>query len=120
MEKMFKMVIEMNNKKILSESEYDLESVYDAIIKVFNKNGLNKAKAFDNTIVAIENGDNQDLARFGRVMCILKKMNWFMDNCTSWHFYDGYKDEDDDCLDYFTNIEQYRALRMKGSAYEAI
>lgn len=120
MEKMFKMVIEMNNKKIISDGEYNLKSVYDTIIEVFNVNGLDKVKSSETKIVALENGNNQDLARFGKVMNFLKNKDWFMDNCISWHFYDGYNDEDEDCLDYFTNIEYYRTLRMKGNAYEAI
>ena len=103
MEHFLKMVIEMNEQKILSDGEYKLKSVYDTIVEIFNDYGLDKVKSFGNRIVAIENGDNQDLARFFLVMRSLKHSDWFMDNCLLWKFYeyDEKIDEGSDCLAFY-------------------
>ena len=80
---MIKMIIKMDDEKIRNSEKYELERIYSALDKVFEKEGISRKE----TVSGIEfsgQGNSTDIAYFGMIMLGLKDQPWFMDNVAKW------------------------------------
>ena len=91
---MIKMIIQMNNEKIMEKGEYSPEQIIAALDRIFFQKGIDK-KELDLDIIEYVGHDNPtDFANFGKIMLGLKDQDWFMDNAKEW-FYCSNDDSDD-------------------------
>lgn len=108
---MLKLEIKLNEQKIVSEHQYSLSSIYQAIENAFAKYGFHGERLSDGTVCYCGNGRPQDYGSFGRLITSLKDKPWFMDNLTKWLWFnsDDGQDEDDyaveDILYHYTKRE---------------
>lgn len=86
---MLKMVIRMNDDKIIMEKKYKLEAIYSTIDNAFMKMGLPRQAAETNRLIYCDNGNAKDYGRFGRIVNMLKYQTWFMDNVAEWYMYES-------------------------------
>jgi len=98
---MIKMQIIMDDAKILQEKKYSLEKIYAALDDYFiNKLHINKG---DDGFY-IGSGAKGDFGNFGLAMWTLGKKAWFMDNVTTWLYFNS--EDSDDPNDFV--IEDFR------------
>lgn len=112
---MLKMLIRMNNKKIVIEKKYRLDGIYTTIDAAFTKMGLLRVEDTSGALVYRDNGNERDYGRFGRIVNTLKKQAWFMDNVEAWELYDS---EDSDNPEDFNKedlLNHYRQKQILGA-----
>lgn len=78
---MMKMLITLNESKIISEGKYDINKIQDYLAKSFAKRGMIKDK--DNWYI------NGNFTTCGSLIITLSKKEWFMDNIIEWLWYDS-------------------------------
>ena len=81
---MLKMIIRLNEEKILNEKIYRLDGMYKAIHSAFKQMGFPRIYDTNNAIIYCDKGDSKDFAKFGRIINTLKKKDWFLDNALEW------------------------------------
>ena len=94
---MIKMIIKMNEDKIITSGEYTLEQVYSALDRIFSQRGMDKIES-DLGIEYVGHEKPTDFAYFGKIMLGLKNQGWFMDNADKWIYCNS--DDSDDPNDY--------------------
>lgn len=93
---MLKLEIKLDDEKILKESVYQLDGVYQTIENVFEKSRLPGEKGEDGTMVFYGTGNIRDFASFGKIITWLKKKEWFINNVTKWVWYNSDNGRDDE------------------------
>ncbi len=81
---MIKMIIQMDNQKIIENSDYSVEQIYNALDKIFKQKGIDKRIMNVGIIEYIGSGKMTDFANFGKIMLGLKNQEWFMNNAKKW------------------------------------
>lgn len=112
---MLKMIIQMDDNKINNEKKYRLDGIYSAIDNAFAKMGLPRMEDASDSLVYRDNGQSKDYGRFGKIVNILKKQAWFMDNVTVWRLCDS---DDSDSPDDFSEedlLNHYRRKQAMGA-----
>ena len=103
---MYKMIIRINEDKVLSDQVFDLNTVYDKLDAIFAKRGFS---------LRIENGNrvyfgtdaSTDYPNLGIILNGLKKQDWFVKNllvlvlCTNEDSEDLNDFEEEDLVEYF-------------------
>ncbi len=90
---MIKMIIEMNEEKISSSTEYTVDKIYAALDRIFTGKGMDRYDT-DRGIEYVGHERSTDFAYFGKIMLGLKEQAWFMDNAKTW-LYCNSDDSDD-------------------------
>lgn len=93
---MLKLVIKLDEGKILADERYKVESIYQALEKVFLNYNLKKTQEPDGTICFVGNGNPKDYGAFGCIITSLKEKAWFMDYVTKWVWYNSDDGENED------------------------
>ncbi|MBP3896285.1 MAG: hypothetical protein J6D57_00405 [Mogibacterium sp.] len=94
---MIKMIIQMDEGRILTKSEYTPSQIYETINKVFNQQGFTcTEKSGVREYCGKE--DARDFGRFSRIYNMLKRQPWFMDNAMTWLLLNS--DDSDDPNDF--------------------
>lgn len=91
---MVRMIIRMNEEKILRENQYDIDDIYRVLHEVCEEEGLIEEEGEKNEIIYRGCGDDKDLARVFLATEGLDSADWFLDNCSYWHVVDDNEDED--------------------------
>lgn len=112
---MLKMMICMDNEKIAAEQKYHLESIYNTLNNTFHNAGLLRMEDNSGALVYRDCGRAKDFSLFGKIVNLLKKQAWFMDNVSVWRLYDS---DDSDNPDDF-NEEDLLTHYRKKQAMEA-
>ena len=87
---MIKMLVVMDEEKILREDHWSLESMNETIKKIYADNGLKLGT--DGYFVG--NNDEHDLANFFIVANYLEDQEWFMENVKIWEYdHDGNRED---------------------------
>lgn len=71
---MLKMLIRMNNKKIVIEKKYRLEGINTTIDDIFTKMGLLRMENTSGVLVYRDNGSKRDYGWFGRAPKIVDNL----------------------------------------------
>jgi hypothetical protein len=77
---MMKMLIILNENKIVQEGKYDINKINAYLAKSFAKRGMEKD--VDNWYI------NGNFTTCGSLIIKLSKTDWFMDNIVEWLWYD--------------------------------
>lgn len=107
---MLKMIIRMDDNKIRTEKKYRLDGIYKTIDSTFIKMGLLRMEETSGLLVYRDNGSAKDYGRFGKIVNMLKKQAWFMDNVTVWLLCDS---DDSDSPDDFNEEDLLGHYRQK-------
>ena len=86
---MLKMVIRMNQNKIIIEKKYKLEGIYSTIDNAFIQMGFPRQASEKDTLIYCDNGSARDYGRFGRIVNTLKRQTWFIENVEEWNLYES-------------------------------
>ncbi len=78
---MMKMLINLDENKIISEGKYDINKIHNYLSKSFEKRGMTKDK--DNWYI------NGNFTTCGSLIITLSQKEWFMDNIIDWLWYDS-------------------------------
>lgn len=103
---MYKMVICLNEEKIINENKLDLNTIYDKLDSIFKKRGFglsidNDCRTYSGT------GADTDYPNLGIILNGLKKQDWFVSNlliwllCTNEDSDDPEDFEEEDLVEYF-------------------
>lgn len=107
---MLKMLIRMNNNKIVFEKKYKLDGVYTTIDDAFMKMGLLRVEDNSGDLVYRDNGNERDYGRFGKIVNTFKRQPWFMENVEAWELYDS---EDSDNPEDFNKEDLLNHYKQK-------
>ena len=80
---MIKMIIKMNEDKILADKEYTLDRIYAGLDRIFSGYGYSAEKV-DGKLEYQGNCDPGDFGKFGRIYNGLRKQPWFSENVDTW------------------------------------
>lgn len=111
---MLKMIIRMDENKIITEKKYHLDGIYHTINNAFRTVGLLRIEDGSGDLVYRDCGRTRDFSLFGKIVNTLKKQTWFMDNVSVWRLYDS---DDSDTPDDFneedllTHYKEKQAMR---------
>ena len=106
---MLKLEIRLDKKKICAEGKYAPDSLYQTLIRAFDREQLDHTEQQNGTLVFTGRGRRKDYGCFGKLITALKKQAWFMDYVERWVWYnsDDGEDENDfaveDVLLHYTN-----------------
>ena len=78
---MMKMLINLDEDKIISEGKYDINKIKDYLNKSFAKRGMVTSE--DNWYI------NGNFTTCGSLIITLSQKEWFMDNLIDWLWYDS-------------------------------
>lgn len=74
----YKIEIILDDEKIISDDEYEIKDIYNAISNCFLEEGIQEVQSEDNTMVFISNDyEHDDFSAFGVVENILFDSDWF-------------------------------------------
>lgn len=107
---MLKMLIQMDDNKITAEQKYPLDGIYTTIDRVFLAAGLPRVEDASGALVYRDCGRDRDFSLFGKIVNILKRQPWFMENVAAWRLYDS---DDSDHPDDFNEEDLLRHYRRK-------
>lgn len=108
---MLKLEIKMDDRRILQDGRYKIDSVYQIIEEAFKKRHLRKEIKEDGTRVFYGTGDSRDYGAFGLLITTFQEQEWFMQYVVKWLWYNsdrGRTEEDfsvEDVLYYYTKKE---------------
>ena len=86
---MLKMVIRLDENKIIIENKYKLEGIYSTIDNAFVQMGFLRQMSEADMLVYCDNGSARDYGRFGKIVKTLKKQTWFIENVAEWNLYES-------------------------------
>lgn len=85
----YKIEIELDDEKIISDNKYVIESIYEAIRGMFANEGIQEVKSDSHMLVFASNKtDDKEFARFGAIECSLLESDWFLPYVTRFMWYD--------------------------------
>jgi hypothetical protein len=85
----YKIEIELDDDKIISDNIYVLESIYENIREMFADEEISEIKTNAHMLVFASNkSDDKELARFGLIETTLIEEDWFMPYVTKMMWYD--------------------------------
>lgn len=84
---MMKMLIELDENKIMSDGKYDLDKINSYLSKAFAKRNMQKESSNWYT--------NGNFTNCGSLILTLSQKDWFIENVKQWLWYD----EDDDSIE---------------------
>ena len=84
-----KMIIRIDENKVVKEEKWKLDDIYKTIDFVFEGLKLRCAKDKSNLLTCYGRKDEKDFARFGKVVNILKREDWFLENLSEWKLYEN-------------------------------
>lgn len=86
---MLKMMIRMDDDKIVTEKKYHLDGIYSTINNTFLTVELPRIEDSSGALVYCDCGRARDFSLFGKIVNTLKNQTWFMDNVSVWRLYDS-------------------------------
>ena len=107
---MLKMMIRMNDDKIIKEKKYHLDGIYSTINNTFLTMGFPRVEDGSDALVYRDCGRARDFSLFGKIVNTLKKQTWFMDNVAVWRLYDS---DDSDSHEDFNEEDLLTHYRKK-------
>ena len=107
---MLKMIIRMNDHKIIKEKKYHLDGIYSTINNTFLTMGFPRVEDGSDALVYRDCGRARDFSLFGKIVNTLKKQTWFMDNVAVWRLYDS---DDSDSPEDFNEEDLLTHYRKK-------
>ena len=107
---MLKMMIRMNDDKIIKEKKYHLDGIYSTINNTFLTMGFPRVEDGSDALVYHDCGRARDFSLFGKIVNTLKKQTWFMDNVAVWRLYDS---DDSDSPEDFNEEDLLTHYRKK-------
>lgn len=85
----YKLEIELDDEKIISDNKYDKNSIYKTIREMFADEGILEVKSDRHMLVFASNKtDDKEFARFGLIEKTLLNADWFMPYVTRLMWYD--------------------------------
>lgn len=109
---MLKMIIRMDDNKINDEKIYRLDGIYRTIDNAFAKMGLSRMEDMSGSLIYRDNGHSKDYGRFGKMVNVLKRQPWFMENVVEWLLCDS---DDSDSPDDFNEEDLLSHYRKKSA-----
>ncbi len=94
---MIKMIIQMDEEKLLQDPELTEAQIEAALNRIFTQMGMTKVDT-DRGIEYCGHNHPSDFARFGKIMLELKNQKWFMSNAKEWILCNS--DDSDDPEDF--------------------
>lgn len=91
---MMKMLITLDDDKIIREGKYDINKIHDYLDRQFEKTGMHKDT--DNWY------SNGDFSSCGSMSIILSRKEWFLDNIKEWLWMDASDASVDDLKAFYT------------------
>ena len=91
---MMKMLIKLDEDKIVKEKKYDINKINSYLSSAFDKRGMSMDK--DGWYV------NGDFTTCGAMTIILSDKDWFMDNVTDWVLMDTSDSSTDDLKAFYS------------------
>lgn len=107
---MLKMIIRMNDDKIIAENKYHLDGIYSTLNNVFHTAGLPRMEDGSGALVYRDCGWARDFSLFGKIVNTLKRQAWFMDNVSVWRLCDS---DDSDSPEDFNEEDLLMHYREK-------
>lgn len=107
---MLKMIIRMNDDKIIAENKYHLDGIYSTLNNVFHTAGLPRMEDGSGALVYRDCGRARDFSLFGKIVNTLKRQAWFMDNVSVWRLCDS---DDSDSPEDFNEEDLLMHYREK-------
>ena len=107
---MLKMMIRMNDDKIIKEKKYHLDGIYSTINNTFLTMGFPRVEDGSDALVYRDCGRARDFSLFGKIVNTLKKQTWFMDNVAVWRLYDS---DDSDSPEDFNEEDLLKKKKKK-------
>lgn len=105
---MLKMVIRIDENKVITEKKYRLEGIYSTIDEGFMQMGFFRQVSEKNALVYCDNGNASDFASFGIIVNTLKRETWFLENITEWSLYESEDSDNPDDFSVEDLLEHYR------------
>ena len=90
---MMKMLIKLDEEKIIREGQYDIKKINDYLLKAFQKRHMNKDPDHWYT--------NGNFVSCGSLILTLSRKEWFLPNVQSWLWYDSDDDSTEDLKEYY-------------------
>ena len=103
---MYKMVIGLNEEKIINDKNLEIETIYDKLDSIFGKRGFKLSIENDYRTYS-GSGAAVDYPNLGIILNGLKKQDWFIKNlsvwllCTNEDSDDPNDFEEEDLIEYF-------------------
>ncbi len=94
---MMKMLIQLDEERVLSDEKYALEDMWRVIDNKFNKYQCNKEVLKNGAVMYSGNPEFDYFTCMGLAYLSLKKQKWFANYCEKWILYDN---EDDETLPF--------------------
>ena len=91
---MMKMLIKLDEDKIVREKKYDINKINKYLASAFDKRGMSKDK--DGWYI------NGNFTTCGSLIIKLSKKDWFMDNVTDWLWFDSSDSSTDDLKAHYS------------------
>lgn len=105
---MLKMVIRIDENKVLTEKKYRLDGIYSTINCAFMRRGFKRQASEKDALVYCSNGKASDFASFGIIVNTLKRETWFLENITEWGLYESEDSDNPDDFSVEDLLEHYR------------
>ncbi len=105
---MMKMLIQIDEEKVLTDRKYNLEKMWNAIDKMFSRDCI-KEKQLDGSILYSGHPQRDYYTRINLAVMSLQQQRWFAKYCIQWIWYDN---DDDETLP-FQNIDVLSRLRKE-------
>lgn len=83
---MLKMVIKMNEQKIAEEGKYQVADIQEKLYGLFERMGLSGQRDEFGVLTYRDRGRAEDFCVFGKIVNLLKRTEWFIDNAEEWSF----------------------------------
>lgn len=114
---MLKMIIRMDDNKINGEKKYRLRKIYRTIDNAFTKTGLSRMEDMSGSLVYRDNGQSKDYGLFGKMVNVLKRQPWFMENVAEWLLCDSDDSDNSDDFNEEDLLSHYRKKSAMGVYY---
>ncbi len=110
---MMKMLIQIDEQKVIADRKYNLEKMWAAIDAKFTKYNCIKERQSDGSVVYTGNPQYDYFTGMGLAYLSLKKQQWFANYCLKWVMLDN---EDDETLP-FQNIDMLARQRRENPIF---
>lgn len=103
---MYKMIISLNEEKIIKEGKLNLNTIHEKLDNIFSKRGF-KLSIDNNCRTYSGTGSDTDYPNLGIILNRLKKQDWFVSNLLVWLLCANEDSDDPEVFDEEDLIEYF-------------